>query len=259
MSAKVRPIFWIVLVLSVAAGGMILLSFFGLVPMKENEYPAIVPSGDKEVRNVTYQFSFRSQDYSVAFPVDMSVYFGAKHSRKEAHLFTKKPQEEILQEYYSSFINDRYQEDLYGEILGDMRSIRDSCGLNDDEYLELLAAFVQSIPFEGDFNETGVKFPVETIIEGGDCDDRSVLLIGLLTREGYDTALLYFDGKFHTAVGVRDGIGQGNYGEYAYIETTAPIPIGTRSIELANGDVLDTQPLIIRFGNGTKRYCSGGV
>ncbi|WP_160329535.1 hypothetical protein [Methanofollis ethanolicus] len=259
VSAKVRPIFWVVLVLSVAAGGIVLLSFSGLVPLKENEYPAIVPYGEKEVRNVTYQFSFHSQNHSVTFPVEMPVYLGAKRSLKEAHLFTHKPPEEILQEYYSSFINDRYQESLYGEILGDMRFIRDSCNLNDDEYLELLVAFVRSIPFEGDFNETGVKFPVETVIEGGDCDDRSVLLIGLMTREGYDAALLYFDGKYHTAVGVRDGAGRGNYGGYTYIETTASLPIGVIATGLANGDTLDTEPRVIRFGNGTKRYYSGEI
>ncbi len=259
VSAKVRPIFWIVLGLSVAASGIVLLVFFDIVPLKENEYPAIVPCGEKGIRNVTYQFSFHSQNHSVTFPVEMPVYFGAKNSRKEAHIFTHKPPEEILQEYYSSFIYDRHQESLYGEILGDMRFIRDSCNLNDDEYLELLVAFVRSIPFEGDFNETGVKFPVETIIEGGDCDDRSVLLIGLMTREGYDAALLYFDGKYHTAVGVRDGAGQGNYEGYAYIETTASLPIGVKATELANGDTLDTEPCVIRFGNGTKWYSRGGA
>ena len=162
-------------------------------------------------------------------------------------------------EFYSSFIYDSYQESLYEEILADMRSIRDSHGLNDDEYLELLVAFVRSIPFEGDFNETGVKFPVETVIEGGDCDDRSALLIGLMTREGYDAALLYFDGKFHTAVGVRDGAGQGSYEGYAYIETTASLPIGVIATDLANGDTLDTEPLVIRFGNGIKRYSRRGA
>lgn len=257
VSAKVRPVLWVVLVLSVAASGIVLLSFSGLVPLKENEYPAIVPWGEKDVRNITYQFSFHSQSHSVTFPVEMPVYFGAKNTRKEARVFTHKPPEEILREYYSSFIYDGYQESLYEEILADMRFIRDSCNLNDDEYLELLVAFVRSIPFEGDFNETGVKFPVETVIEGGDCDDRSALLIGLMTCEGYDAALLYFDGKYHTAVGVRDGAGQGSYEGYAYIETTASLPLGVIPTDLANGDTLDTEPLVIRFGNGTKWYSAG--
>ncbi|WP_298669069.1 hypothetical protein, partial [uncultured Methanofollis sp.] len=106
MSAKVRPVLWVVLVLSVAVSGIVLLSFSGLVPLKENEYPAIVPWGEKDVRNITYQFSFHSQNHSVTFPVEMPVYFGAKNTRKEARVFTQKPPGEILQEYYSSFIYD---------------------------------------------------------------------------------------------------------------------------------------------------------
>lgn len=258
MSATVRPLLWLLLLFSLAIIGTVLLSISGLVPVRENVYPGIVACGESDVRTVTHQFSCRSEDHSVTVPVDMAVYLGAKRSPKEARIYSKMPPEEMMREYYSAFIFDECQDDLYGEILADLRSIRDESGLDDDGYLELLAVFVQSLPFEGNFNETGVKFPVETVVEGGDCDDRSVLLIGLMTREGYDAALLVFDGKFHTAVGVRDGSGTGSYGGYAYIETTAVMPVGERAVELANGDVLDTEPLVIRFGNGTRCYHGGG-
>ncbi|TAJ45732.1 hypothetical protein [Methanofollis fontis] len=258
MSATVRPLLWILLLFSLAVIGTVLLSISGLVPVRENVYPGIVVCGESGVRAVTHQFSCHSEDHSVMVPVEMAVYLGAKRSPKEARIYSKMPPEEMMQEYYSAFIFDECQEGLYAEILADLRSIRDASGLDDDGYLELLAVFVQSLPFEGDFNETGVKFPVETVVEGGDCDDRSVLLIGLMAREGYDAALLVFEERSHTAVGVRDGSGVGEYGGYACIETTAVMPVGEKAVELANGDLLDTEPLVIRFGNGTKCYHGQG-
>jgi len=258
VSATVRPVLWLLLLLSLVVIGTVLLSISGLISMRENIYPGIVPGDESGVRDVTHRFSYRSQDHAVTVPVETAVYLGAKRSPKEARMYSKMSPEEMMQEYYSAFIFDGCQDGLYGEILADLRSIRDESGLDDDEYLELLAVFVQSLPFEGEFNETGVKFPVETIVEGGDCDDRSALLIGLMTREGYDAALLVFDGKFHTAVGVRDGSGAGEYGGYAYIETTVVMPVGVKAVALANGDVLDIEPLVIRFGDGTRCYHGRG-
>lgn len=47
------------------------------------------------------------------------------------------------------------------------------------------------------------KYPVETLVEGGDCEDKSILLAAILRAMGYRTALLVFSGNpGHIAVGV---------------------------------------------------------
>ncbi|WP_062399109.1 hypothetical protein [Methanogenium cariaci] len=73
---------------------------------------------------------------------------------------------------------------------------------NSDEYIEFLTVYVQSLAYNTSPDETGPKFPVETVIEkAGDCDDKSVLLAGLLSREDYNVSLFYFPDDSHMAVG----------------------------------------------------------
>jgi len=48
-----------------------------------------------------------------------------------------------------------------------------------------------------------LKYPVETPVERGDCEDKSILLAAILRALGYRTALLVFpDDPGHMAVGV---------------------------------------------------------
>ncbi len=64
--------------------------------------------------------------------------------------------------------------------------------LSDDEYLELIAVYVQSLRYETQ-EQNPAKFPIETVVDrAGDCDDKSLLFAGLLSREGYPVALLLF-------------------------------------------------------------------
>ena len=65
--------------------------------------------------------------------------------------------------------------------------MRDNAGLDADRYAELLTVFVQSLTYQTDPVDLEPKFPVETFVDGaGDCDDKTLLLAGLLAREGYD-------------------------------------------------------------------------
>lgn len=94
--------------------------------------------------------------------------------------------------------------------------------------IEFAAAFVQeAIPYieeEGEYP----RYPVETLVDGGDCEDKSILLAAILRAMGYRVALLFFEGNpGHMAVGVecpncwgtyylKDGV------RYFYLETTSP-------------------------------------
>lgn len=94
--------------------------------------------------------------------------------------------------------------------------------------LEFVASFVQgALPYVSEEGEYP-KYPAETLVEGGDCEDKSILLAALLRALGYKVALLVFDGDpGHMAVGVdcpgcrgayylHDGV------KYFYLETTQP-------------------------------------
>lgn len=91
-----------------------------------------------------------------------------------------------------------------------------------------ITAFVQSIEYMDDMATKGVaeypKYPIETLFEqGGDCEDKAVLLAKLLKLLGYGSVLLV--SSDHMAVGLQTS-GSGNLSydgaDYYYIETTEP-------------------------------------
>lgn len=219
-------------------------------------YPHIVPViGGTMPAPPTYLFAFQDRKIEVGIPVDASVYAGAKATDKSARVYDSAlPEQEWREGIYRALINDPAQDGFYSEILANMRAERSLHSLDSDEYAELMAVFVQSIPYENQ-NLTSPRFPVETFVDGmGDCDDKSLLLAGLLSHEGYRAALLYFESERHMAVGV--GCPDGGYRNtgYAYIETTNVSLVGIPPDTLAGGTTLSSNPDVIPVGNGTFNY-----
>jgi len=219
-------------------------------------YPSIVPvEGGAMPIPPVYAFPFQDRTVVVDVQPDASVYAGAKSSDKSARIYDHSiPEEEWRAGIYRALISDPGQDGFFSALLAEFRSERDLNRMDPDEYAELLAVFVQSIPYETQ-DEASPRFPVETYVEGvGDCDDKSLLLAALLSREGYRTALLYFEPERHMAVGVGCP-GSGYLGSgYAYIETTNVTLVGNPPRELAGGTMLASAPLVISIGEGTLGY-----
>jgi hypothetical protein len=123
----------------------------------------------------------------------------------------------------------------------------------------MVTSFVQQIPYD---NETSgnPRYPVEVVYDKkGDCDEKSSRLTGLLSREGYEIALLAFPTMQHATAGIRIHLVSANPSfrvfsngkqDYVYIETTTSRLIGfyNDSYEQA------PEPLIVPVGNGTLHY-----
>jgi hypothetical protein len=235
----------------VIAGGYILTS------RPEAIYPSIEPvevSGGN-YRDVGIGFRFGGEPRAVTIPVNGTVYYGAQQAQKEAILSHEIPEEIFIPAYYLSFLDDPDQEEFFRELAGAFRGIREGSSLDDDEYLELMAVAVQSLPYETDGTLTAPKFPVETYVDGkGDCDDKTLLLAGLLAREGYSVALFYFQPETHMALGVKgyrcDYRGTG----YGYVGTTNLSLVGIDPGPLAGGVNLSSEPLVIPVAEGTRLY-----
>ena len=250
MAMRKRILF---LFLLVAAIGGACLGFF-LRPVFVP--PAIVPlEGASLNQTPVYTFAFEDGMETIRIDPDPAVYAGAKAANRSLHLYTDMPEEEWIPIYYLAFINESHQEPFYADLLGALREIRDRRGLDDDRYLELIAVFVQSIPYETDASVSEPKFPIETFVDAaGDCDDKSLLLAGLLAREGYGVSLLYFGGETHMAVGVKSaGCGYRNT-SFAYIETTNVSYVGIPPATLSGGATLSSDPLVIPVGEGERSY-----
>jgi hypothetical protein len=150
------------------------------------------------------QRSFRFTSGSTDYPVTVSVVPLSASGSTDCPLMSwRAGDEERLASYYAGIFRDPAEDPLYDALLGEFRRIRRMDGLNDDEYLELLAHFVQQIPYDPEA-PVCPRRPDQVILDGkGDCDEKSLLLLGLLNREGYDAAILLFPEKHHATAGIR--------------------------------------------------------
>ncbi len=206
---------------------------------------------------ISQQFPFEKTSASLTVPINVSVYEGAKQAEKATTVYGNISESVWLAQSYRAMVQDPAQESSYTALLAETDKIRIQQKLSDDEYLELIAAYVQSLQYETR-EQNPAKFPVETVVDrAGDCDDKSLLLAGLLSREGYTVALLLFGPESHMAVGVgSDDYHYKNTG-YAFVETTNYSFIGVPTDKLGGDLTLYSDPVIIPISNGTKFYRSG--
>ncbi len=245
-------IFAFAFVVSAAYMGGILLARASVVS------PHIVPqSSDLPPIISTHSYPFGQEIIIITVPVSDSVYRGAKLSDKEVTIYGNISEQIWVTESYQSMVNDPAQEDLYRALAEEFKKVKNIHRLSDDEYLELITTFVQSLRYET-HTDNPAKFPVETVVDGsGDCDDKSLLLAGLLSREGYRVALMSFGPEAHMSVGVAADDYLYKNTNYTYIETTNISFVGVPSETFRGGLTLQSSPIIIPIGNGTKIYTSG--
>lgn len=225
----------------------------------------IVPVGDTaKVGHRSFKFYYASEyggphEYTFRVPVNMSVYYGARQMKVDLPASSMNPDE--VQAYIDSFESDPSMEELYANVLSELRNSRYRNGqyLDDDEYLEFIIAFVQQIPYVENPSPKR-KYPVEVIYEkAGDSDEKSLLLVNLLAREGYAVSLMVFEDLGYETTGIRvvsevpdsslkvftDG-----KKEYVFVDAGVPRFIGSVPEIFQTAD----DPGIYPVGNGTKSY-----
>jgi hypothetical protein len=221
-------------------------------------HPHIVPTAGPHVSAKTMSFLFDGVRYSVTPHVATDVYWGAK---KSTRLLGQLPVQSDLDwtiEYYHSFTDDPAQKPAIDDLCAQLRAIRERAHLSSDQYLELMAKYVQTIPYDWSTLNDGngkQRFPVETLVDGkGLCGDKSVLLADLLSHEGYSVALLDFEPEKHMAVGV-SGPGK-TYASsgYLFLETTAPCYVTDVPAVYTGGMVLSSDPVVVQIGTGAIEY-----
>ncbi|MGO0121954.1 hypothetical protein [Desulfothermobacter acidiphilus] len=95
----------------------------------------------------------------------------------------------------------------------------------------------QAVPYVAQTYRYYPQYPIETIVDGGDCKGKAVLLAGLLREMGFRVALVLVElgDKGHLAVGVEcpsapSSVYRLPHSSYIYLEATAPgWPAGTIS------------------------------
>lgn len=208
---------------------------------------------------VSRAFTFEGRQVTLDVTVDGSLYAGAVAAEKSVTRFGNARENDWIEDYWPAFIDEEHQEVFFGDMLVALRQARDTLGLDSDRYAELLTVFVQSLVYETDPVDLEPKFPVETFVDGtGDCDDKTLLLAGLLAREGYDVAILMFEPEKHVALGIRSADLPYRDTGYAFVETTSAGFIGMVPDNLTGDLTLTSEPRVFRIGSGTTAYTAGG-
>ncbi|MDD1654103.1 MAG: hypothetical protein LUO91_00140 [Methanomicrobiales archaeon] len=223
-------------------------------------YPSIAPIEGAPSHPVTFTYAFEDSTVTLTVPISGPVFYGAQRAVKNATLVRDLPDERWIPGYYQAFVSDPAQEGFYGDVLSEFRRVKAEKNLDSDRYVELMAVAVQSMPYRTSGDDTPPRFPVETFAERtGDCDDKSTLLAGLLSREGYRVALLVFRPENHVAVGIAAPDCRYRNTSYAYVEATNLSLVGIPPEEI-QGPIrfLTSDPLVIPIGNGTIPYGACG-
>ncbi len=218
------------------------------------EYPAIAPvPGVAEPVAADHTFQFEDVTETVEVMIDAGVLAGARASTKEVLIRGDVPEEEWVAGAYSAQIFDPAQDRFYADLLARFREVRDRRGLDGDRYLELMVAAVQQFPYVT-APGTAASYPVETWTDrSGDCDDKALLLAGLLAREGYRVSLFVFLPESHMALGVGCPAGYDYGGSgYAYLEVTNASYVGV----VPDGVRDAGPPLVVPIGSGTTEYAA---
>ena len=220
----------------------------------DNQYPRIIPRTEKSGSvKARFRFPFEGEDIRLELKISKSIIEGARQANKYAVSVAGKEDRDWREKYNLAFIEDAAQAPVLDNLHRKLLTIAKEKKLDADRTAELFTAFVQNIEYD-DAKSDEARFPVETLAaEKGDCDDKSRLLISLLTRSGFNVATFHFSSENHMAVGIQsNGLEYKNTG-FSYIETTSPSMIGFPFSE--NADVqLHTVPAVQRIGTGKRKY-----
>ena len=218
-------------------------------------YPSITPVAGSTGVTATRTFPFEGAPRTVMVTIDGAVLAGAQHAEKSVIRFGNARENDWISDYYPAFAFEKHQDDFFAALIAQFRAIRDASGLDPDRYVELMTAYAQSLDYKVDPQDLSPKFPIETAASGsGDCDDKALILGGLLSREGYDVAILLFGPEQHVALGIKtDGPDYRGTG-YAYIETTTKGFVGMSPDSVGDGIKLASEPQVFTLGKGTKKF-----
>jgi hypothetical protein len=105
----------------------------------------------------------------------------------------------ISERKYKKYINISHEvnvsEDILKFVADEDVQVREIAQWFNDTYSDqedkanCILSFVQEcVPSIAEGRDDYFKYPIETIIEGGDCEDKSILFLSILKAEGYDVA-----------------------------------------------------------------------
>ena len=179
----------------------------------------------------TYSWEYDGKIYEISTELYKSSYLFYQNSQKSYAYFGDLPGN-WQEEYYGMFLRNNPEDKVISSLIQEIKKEGRVQRLDDDQIVELVISFVQSIPYDDskavaismqDENAT-VRYPYEVLYEkSGVCSEKSLLAIALLRELGYGAAAFIYEQDNHMAIGVQCPKQYSTYGSgYCYAETTMP-------------------------------------
>lgn len=183
---------------------------------------------DPVVKN--YNWKYKGINYKISQTLYGSVYDFYLNQPKDYKYFGTLDNN-WEEKYYAMFLKNSFGDETIINLTNEIVSQGKNHKLNEDQIVELVLAFVQSIPYDDEkarlilsgSSEIKVEYPYETLYtNSGVCSDKSFLATKMLRSLGYGTAIFTYDKENHMAIGIACPQQYSTYGSgYCYAETTS--------------------------------------
>ena len=146
---------------------------------------------------MTYYWAYDDFDHSYQMTVSKEMY---DYYKNRPHLRSD----------YQQYALSDYDQEVVRTLAGAFQDHGERHKYTDDQIALNIISFVYALPYTTDADTTGFddypRYPIETLIDGGDCEDQAILVASLLHELNQSTALIRL--AEHVAVGLEDN---GNY------------------------------------------------
>lgn len=196
---------------------------------KSNEVAAQAPA-EENPQNANFVWEYAGKNYSIQETLYGSTYNFYRSSPKE-FMYNGKLENNWEEQYFKMFLQENDSEKIFNKVAMGIQAAGKKNGLNNDQIVELVLAFVQAIKYDdakaGEIvagNKSALtSYPYETLyLQRGVCADKSFLAAMLLRELGYGTALFAYDAENHMALGIQCPMQYSSYDSgYCYAETTS--------------------------------------
>lgn len=197
----------------------------------------IINNGEEKLPNpegekiATFNWKYKGKNYSLDEKLYDS-YYKFYNSLPAQDVFNGESLVGRLEKDNGLFINESEGDKTISELAQSIKLLGEKNNLSENQLVELVSAFVQTIPYDTDkFNKIKagnmekVYYPYEVLYNNkGVCSDKSYLAYSLLRDLGYGVSLFLFSdpADSHMAMGIKCPIEYSNYDSgYCFLETTS--------------------------------------
>jgi hypothetical protein len=233
-------------------------------PVQTTSAPATGPGGNLEsglaIKRLNYVLDSNHETVSLTMYSGIEDEIQSEPEPVVCYRYVGDPSPCTVQEnqsYFLKYINNPVQDQGLDQLI---EAIRQKSPDRNTQ-AKIAISLVQNIPYDttksklisSDPTDVHQNYPYETLYTGkGVCIDKSLLLVYILDKLGFDTVLFTFSPEHHAAVGIKCDPQYAYRGTgYCFVETTEPTIITDSAGPYVDIGRLTSMPQLYHMSNGT--------